>query len=282
MPAPVNRVKPPALRPGDTVGIIAPGSAIQRDLLEAGKAALRRMGYKPFHLDSIYEQDSFFAGSVERRVAELEEMFTRDEVHGILCARGGYGCNYLLPALDLKKIERHPKVFVGYSDVTTLLTAIADRCNLVTFHGPMVAKDFAVTDGVQTALWAHAVSGKGRWEISPVPSGGMVALQRGKAEGVLYGGCLSMLVASLGTEWEIQTEGTVLFIEDVYIKPFQVDRMLKHLRLAGKLSGVRGVIFGEFADLSKGDERQQVLGEIAGRVMGDLKVPVAMGLRSGH
>ena len=282
MPAPVSRIKPPALKPGDTVGIIAPGSAIQHNLLDAGKVALFRMGYKPFHLDSIYEQDSFFAGSVARRVAELEGMFTRDDVQGILCARGGYGCNYLLPELDFEKIEKHPKVLVGYSDVTTLLTAISDRCNFVTFHGPMVTKDFAASDGVQTSLWTHAVTGKAKWEIAPVPSGGMVALQRGKAEGVLYGGCLSMLVASLGTAWEIQTEGTVLFVEDVHIKPFQVDRMLKHLRLAGKLSGVRGVVFGEFADLGHEGERAQMLGEIAERVMGDLKVPVAMGLRSGH
>jgi muramoyltetrapeptide carboxypeptidase len=282
MPAPETRVKPPALRPGDTIGIVAPGSAIQHNLLDAGTVALFRMGYKPYHLDSIYEQDSFFAGSVERRVAELEEMFERDEVRGIICARGGYGCNYLLPELDFEKIARHPKVLVGYSDVTTLLTAITDRCNLVTFHGPMVTKDFAASDGVQTALWTNAVTGKAKWEISPVPSGSMVALLRGKAEGILYGGCLSMLVASLGTAWEIQTEGTVLFMEDVHIKPFQVDRMLKQLRLAGKLSGVRGVILGEFADLDHDSEREQALREIAERILSDLKIPVAMGLRSGH
>ena len=282
MPTPVTRVKPPALRQGDTIGIIAPGSAIQHNLLDAGTVSLWRMGYKPFHLDSIYDQESFFAGSVKRRVAELEEMFTRDDVQGIICARGGYGCNYLLQELDFDKIASHPKVLCGYSDVTTLLTTISDRCNLVTFHGPMVTKDFAAADGVQTSLWNCAMTGKAKWEIAPVPSGGMVSLLRGQAEGILYGGCLSMLVASLGTAYEIQTEGTILFVEDINVKPFQVDRMLKHLRLAGKLSGVKGVLFGEFADLGHGEEREQALAEIAERVLGDLKIPVAVGLRSGH
>src|SRR5256714_9784646 len=116
------RVKPPVLRAGDTVGIVAPASNIKRDDLEAGCEALRRAGYRPFYFDSILEQDLYFAGSVERRARELEEMFTRDDVRAIVCARGGYGANYLLTALDLDKIKAHPKIFVGYSDITCLLT----------------------------------------------------------------------------------------------------------------------------------------------------------------
>src|SRR6266536_4545484 len=119
--SPLQPVKPPALRPGDTVAIVAPASNIKRPDLEAGCEALRRAGYLPFYLDSVLEQDLYFAGTVERRVRELEEMFVRDDVRAIVCARGGYGASYLLRELDLDKIRAHPKSFVGYSDITTLL-----------------------------------------------------------------------------------------------------------------------------------------------------------------
>ena len=135
----ISRIKPPALRPGDTVGIVAPASNVKRGDLEAGCEGLRRAGYRPIYSDSILDQDLYFAGSVERRARELEEMFVRDDVRAIICARGGYGANYLLEALDLEKIKAHPKIFVGYSDVTTLLTYFADTAGMISFHGPMVA-----------------------------------------------------------------------------------------------------------------------------------------------
>ena len=143
-----TRIKPLALRPGDKVGIVAPASNIKREALEAGCSCLRRLGYEPVYSDSILDRDLYFAGSVERRVRELEEMFERDDIRAIICARGGYGSNYLLPGLnsntlDLKHIAAHPKIFVGYSDLTTLLTTFIGTANFVTFHGPMVTKDFA-------------------------------------------------------------------------------------------------------------------------------------------
>ncbi|HYA24372.1 MAG TPA: LD-carboxypeptidase, partial [Terriglobales bacterium] len=243
---PIARVKPPALRPGDTVGIIAPASNIKQALLEAGCQALRALGYKPFYFDSILERDVYFAGSVQRRVRELEEMFTRPEVRAIVCARGGYGANYLLDKLDLEKIKAQPKIFVGYSDVTTLLTYFADAAGLVTFHGPMVTKDFSHSDGVDLLSWQAALGGTAEWSVGP--NTGVKPLVEGRAEGVLYGGCLSMLVASLGTPYEIHTEGTLLFLEDLAAKPFQIDRMLMQLKLAGKLHGARGIVFGEMMD----------------------------------
>src|SRR5271154_2392556 len=149
----IPRVKPPALRPGDTVGIVAPASNVKESELKAGCEALQRAGYTPFYFDSILEKDLYFAGSVGRRARELEEMFVRDDIRAIVCARGGYGANYLLQALDLKKIAAHPKIFVGYSDLTSLLTTFTDTNNLVTFHGPMVAKDFAIAGSVDRASW---------------------------------------------------------------------------------------------------------------------------------
>jgi muramoyltetrapeptide carboxypeptidase len=276
------RTRPRALQPGDTVGIVAPASNIRRDLLESGCRALRELGYESFYFTSIFEKDLYFAGTVERRAREFEEMFERDEVRAILCARGGYGANYLLPQLDVHKLAAHPKILVGYSDITTLLTYLADAAGFVTFHGPMVTKDFVHPGGVDVASWQAAIGGRSAWTIELGPESGVKALAAGSADGILYGGCLSMLVASLGTPYEIQTEGTILFVEDVAAKPYQIDRMLMHLKFAGKLEGVRGIIFGEMLDCVQTHDQDYTLEEVVLRVVGDLGVPIAYGLRSGH
>ena len=282
-PSPANpRIKPPALQPGDTVGIIAPASNIKREPFEAGCEALQQLGYKPFYLDSLLEKDIYFAGSAERRARELDEMFMRDEVRAIICARGGYGANYLLDTLNLERIATHPKIFVGYSDITTLLTYILDSAGLVTFHGPMVTKDFAHADGVDVRSWEAALTGTSEWALNIGSESGAKPLAAGSADGILYGGCLSMLVASLGTPYEIQTASTILFIEDVATKPYQVDRMLMQLKLAGKFAGVHGIVFGEMLDCSQIKDQDYTLEEVVLRVIGDLGVPVAYGLRSGH
>jgi muramoyltetrapeptide carboxypeptidase len=276
------RVKPPALNPGDTVGIVAPASSVKRADLEAGYDGLRRAGYRPFYLDSILERDLYFAGSVQRRARELEEMFARDEVRAIVCARGGYGANYLLEVLDMEKIKAHPKIFVGYSDLTTLLTYFSDAAGLVTFHGPMVAKDWAHHDGVDLASWQAAVAGTVAWEPNLGAGSGAHGLVEGTAEGILYGGCLSILVASLGTPYEIRTDRTILFLEDVAAKPYQIDRMLMQLKLAGKLDNVRGIVFGEMRDCLQTANQAYTLEEVVLRIVADLGVPVAYGVRSGH
>jgi len=273
-------VKPRALRPGDTVGVVAPASNIKRVELEAGCEALRRAGYIPFYFDSILEQDLYFAGSATRRARELEEMFLRDDVRAIVCARGGYGSNYLLKELDLEKIKAHPKILIGYSDITTLLTYFHNGAGLITFHGPMAAKDWAHENGVDLPSWQAAVSGTSPWDV---PLGtGVSGLLDGEAEGYLYGGCLSILVASLGTPYEIKTGGTILFLEDIAAKPFQVDRMLMQLRLAGHLNAVRGIVFGEMIDCVQNANQNYTLQEVVTRIVGDLGMPVAFGVKSGH
>jgi muramoyltetrapeptide carboxypeptidase len=275
-----SRIKPPALRSGDKVGIAAPASNIKRELLEQGCAGLRRLGYEPFYFDSILDRDLYFAGTVERRAHELEEMFGRDDIRAIVCARGGYGSNYLPLTLDPKKIVPHPKILVGYSDITTLVCCMADSANFVTFHGPMVTKDFAMADGLDLDSWQNAVGGAPEWVIGQ--DSGARPLAKGEAEGILYGGCLSMLVASLRTKHEIRTEGTILFMEDIAAKPFQIDRMLMQLKLAEKLNGVQGIVFGEMIDCRQSPDQDYTLEEVVMRVVGDLKIPVAFGLRSGH
>jgi muramoyltetrapeptide carboxypeptidase len=276
-----GRLRPSALRPGDTVGVIAPSSGFQRDDFEAGCAELLRLGYRPFYLPSIFERELYFAGSVERRVAELHEMFSRPEVKAVLCARGGYGCNYLLPHLDLALIRSHPKIFAGCSDVTSLLTYFCDAAGLVTFHAPMLAGDIARPGGFDEASWLAALS-EGDGFRREFASEEIQPLAAGDAEGMLYGGCLSLLCASLGTPYEIQTAGTILFIEDRAERPYRIDRMLMQLKLAGKFDGVRGIIFGEMIDCNEAGALDYTLQQVITRILGDLKVPIAFGLKSGH
>jgi muramoyltetrapeptide carboxypeptidase len=273
-------IKPPALRSGDKVGIVAPASNLKRESLEAGCAGLRASGYEPVYSESILDRDLYFAGSVERRARELEEMFVRDDIRAIVCARGGYGANYLLRAIDVGKIAAHPKIFVGYSDLTSLLTWFTDEANFVTFHGPMVTKDFSRRDGVDLSSWQHALSGEVEWEIGT--DSGAKPLVAGVVEGILYGGCLSLLAAATGTPYDMYGLGTILFIEDVAAKPYQIDRMLMQLKLAGKLNGVRGIVFGEMMDCRQSPDQDYTLEEVVLRVVGDLGIPVAFGLRSGH
>jgi len=276
------RIKPPALVSGDRIGIVAPASSFKRERFDPGCEALHKLGYEPIFNDSIFDRELYFAGSADRRARELEEMFCRDDIKAIICVRGGYGANYLLPKVDIKVIAAHPKIFVGYSDITSLTTWFGDLAGLVTFHGPMVGADFNRADGVHLQSWQAAVEGKGKWRVEFAAGSQVKPLAEGSAQGMLYGGCLSMLVASLGTAWEVETNGTILFIEDVGTKPYQIDRMLMHLKLAGKLAGARGIVFGEMLDCAPSPGQEYTLEEVVMRVVGDLNVPVAYGLPSGH
>jgi Uncharacterized proteins, homologs of microcin C7 resistance protein MccF len=207
-------------------------------------------------------------------------MFERDDVRAIVSARGGYGSNYLLKQLDLATIKAHPKIFVGYSDLTTLLTYFLDSAGLVTFHGPMIAKDWAHENGVDPPSWQSALAGFSPWDV-PLNEG-VIALADGEAQGILYGGCLSIVVASLGTPYEIKTAGTILFLEDLAAKPFQIDRMLMQLKLGGHLDDVRGIVFGEMLDCVQAPNQDYTLSQVVMRIVEDLGVPVAYGVKSGH
>lgn len=274
-------VRPPALHPGESVAVIAPAGPVDPDALKSGCDGLAAMGYRPVFLPSILDRNWYFAGSVQRRLDELHEMFRREDIRAIICARGGYGCNYLLAGLDLDLIRANPKAFVGYSDVTALLTYITDATGLVTFHGPMVAKDFAHRDGVSVESWQATVGGQGSFART-FNSDVVSAMVKGRAQGRLYGGCLSILVASLGTPYEIQTEGTILFIEDIAARPYQVDRMLMQLKLAGKLDRVLGIAFGEFCECDAAEGSDFTLQDVITRIVGNMGIPVCYGIRSGH
>ena len=276
--ASVKIIKPPALRQGDKIGLIAPASSFNREAFLRGCDRLRQMGYEPVYSQNIFDRDIYFAGTAERRTQELHEYWRRDDIAAMICMRGGYGSNYLLEKLDYSLFAARPKILLGCSDITSLLTAIHDRTGLIGFHGPMVAKDIA--DGTfDLSSWKSALQGTANWSV---PTTGVEVLQSGKASGRLYGGCLSMLVASLGTPFEIQTEGSILFIEDIAEKPYRIDRMLMQLRLAGKLDGVRGFVFGEMLDCAPPQGETYTLQQVIMRVLAPYNVPIVYGLKSGH
>jgi muramoyltetrapeptide carboxypeptidase len=276
--ASMKLIKPPALRRGDKIGLIAPASSFSREGFLAGCARLRHMGYEPVYAQDIFDRDLYFAGTVERRAHEFQNFWEREDVAALVCVRGGYGSNYLLDQLDFPALAARPKILAGCSDITSLLTSIMDRTGLVTFHGPMVAKDIA--DGtIELSSWSNALQGATNWSV---PVAGVEVLRAGKATGRLYGGCLSMLVASLGTPFDIQTEGSILFIEDIAEKPFRIDRMLMQLRLAGKLESVRGFVFGEMLDCAPPKGETYTLQQVITRVLAPYNVPIVYGLKSGH
>jgi muramoyltetrapeptide carboxypeptidase len=271
-------IQPPALKRGDKIGILAPASSFSKQAFEDGCNRLRQMGYEPVYSPTIFERDLYFAGSVARRREEFEDLLRNPEIAALICVRGGYGSNYLLESLNFDLFARDPKIILGCSDITSLLTVITDRTGLVTFHGPMIAKDIA-EGSFDEKSWNACFGGEHGWSIT---SPDLKVLQPGHAKGRLYGGCLSMLAASLGTPYQIETDDIILFIEDVAEKPFRIDRMLMQLHLAGCLNGVRGFIFGEMLDCLPPKNETYTLQQVITRVLSPYKVPIVFGLKSGH
>ena len=268
--------KPPPVRPGDLIGIVAPGAAVEEGVIHAGVRALEGAGYRIRLGRSVLKRTGYLAGTDAERLADLVDMFEDREVGAILAARGGYGSGRLLPLFDPVIAERHPKAFVGYSDLTFLLTQLVQRAGLVSFHGPMLAGLEQNRDG-GAALLALLSGDRAGWNLSA-----RSIVQPGMAEGMVVGGCLSILVAALGTPYAIETDGRLLFIEDVNEKPYRIDRMLTQLRQAGKLDAVAGVIFGEMQGCVSGPAEAVSVVDVLRDAFATARYPVVFGLSSGH
>lgn len=266
--------------PNAHIAVLSPASFAAPERVERGLARLRTLGFAPsLGAHTQTRGPLFFAGTPEERLADLHAACADDSIHILAAVRGGYGSNYLLAGLDLNLIAAHPEPFFAYSDLCAVQLHLLDRIGLPAFHGPMVAADFALDDGVHLASFQAALAGQ---PYSVGPAEGLRTLKPGTARGTLYGGCLSILVSLLGTPWEPATEGKLLFLEDVGAKPYQIDRMLWQLRAAGKLEGIRGIVFGEMLDCASPGAPADLLEDVLLHFFRDTDIPIAIGLRSGH
>jgi muramoyltetrapeptide carboxypeptidase len=278
MPEPL---KPPALLPGDRVRIVSLSSPVDEDRLQRGSEEISRLGYLPeVDREVVLAHQGFFAGSVATRCLALRQAFSESSTRAIFCSRGGYGANYLLRGLEMPSVE--PKIFCGYSDLTALQSFLWKERGLVTFYGPMVAagldkgKDEPGGYDPWTLKQALTETKKG-WTIDLQG----VPLVDGMAEGTILGGCLTVILTTLGTPWELDTTNSILLLEDRAMKPWQVDRGLMHLLAAGKMASIKGIILGEFPECEPPPGTESVM-DVALRVLGHLKIPVVVGAPIGH
>jgi len=274
-------LKPPALRCGDSVRVVSLASPVDEERLERGCAELARLGYvvKADRL-RILAREGFFAGSKSDRVQALTQALCEAESRAIFCARGGYGSNYLLDALQ--DLQARPKILCGFSDITSVQIWAWQKFKWATFYGPMVGSGLDCgadsRGGYDHGSFTRAITETNKgWAIDLRGE----SLAPGVAEGILLGGCLTLVQTSLGTPWELDTNGAILILEDRDMKPYQVDRALMHLKQAGKFDGATGVILGEFpgCDAPAGTETVK---DVARRILGGLKLPVLWGAPIGH
>jgi muramoyltetrapeptide carboxypeptidase len=240
---------PPPVLPGDTIGVAALSSVVDQAALEAGVRQLRDLGFEIRPASNLRSDWLGFAGRDEERLAGFHELVAAPEVKAVLFARGGHGLLRVLPGIDWELLSRHPKAYVGYSDLVPLLLQVTSRLGLISFHGPMVASDLGILlDASERESFVSALAGRlGR----SLPCDCDPAAR--PVEGPLLGGCLAMLVATLGTPWFPRLDGSILFLEDVNEPLYRLDRMLTQLRLSGKLRRVKGMILGHLAAEDGGD-----------------------------
>jgi muramoyltetrapeptide carboxypeptidase len=250
-------------------------------MVERGRLRLEAFGYETVVMPHALERGPlYYAGDAAQRVADVHAAFADSSIDGILCTRGGWGSAELLPLLDVELVRANPKVFVGYSDHTSLHAWLWNACRLRTFYAPMVAADWSNDAGVHEDTWRAAVQGESIWSVSA--DDGMRTLREGHAEGTLLGGCLSMIAAGLGTPYALRIdEPAVLFLEDIHTKPYQWDRMLQHLRFAGMLKNVRGIVFGD-TEANVAPSEVALLEAACLHALREFEGPIAIGLRSGH
>jgi muramoyltetrapeptide carboxypeptidase len=275
MPQPL---KPPALRPGDAIRILSLASPVDETRLERGCGELVRLGYAvQTDRASVLAREGFFAGSKSGRVGALKEGICEAASRAIFCTRGGYGSNYLLDSLQ--DLHAPAKIFCGFSDLTSVQVFLWQKFRWVTFHGPMVASGM---DGGpnspggydRESLKSALTETKQGWSIDLEGE----SLASGAAGGILLGGCLTLVEATLGTPWALDTEDAILVLEDRDMKPYQVDRALMHLKQAGKFDGVVGLILGEFP----GSDAPSTVKDVVQRILGPLGIPVVWGAPVGH
>jgi muramoyltetrapeptide carboxypeptidase len=292
-------IKPKALRRGDAIGVIAPAGPVNRERMERALGRVRERGYRITTYGDIYRSRGYLAGDDATRAAELMAAFTDPETAAVWCARGGYGVARILDRLDFDVIGRNPKVFVGFSDITLLHVAIQQRTGLITFHAPNLQDGFGKPDDMpvanEAALWqavleaddqgdSISISDRGySFDFDNVDNLELRSISAGVAMGRLIGGNLAVICGVMGTSFEIETAGRILFLEDISERVYRIDRYLSQLRLAGKLSALAGVLLGTFSyeEDDKADEQSDIH-TLFKEYLEPFGVPVLAGFPAGH
>ncbi len=270
---------PPPVRPGDRVGVAALSGPVDAERLARGLAALEELGFEPVPAANLGSRSGLFAGSDAERLDAFHRLAADPSIRAVIFARGGYGVTRLLPGIDWELLARHPRAYVGYSDLTPFLLAVVFRLGWVAFHGPMVAADLArgLSEREERSLLG-ALAGEVAPELLPAATW----LRRGEAQGPLLGGCLSLLVSLLGTPWAPRLEGSILFWEEVGEPIYRLDRMLTHLRLSGSLAAIGGMAVGHCRPVGEGAEGAPLRPDQLAEVVAGFAWPVAVGLEAGH
>lgn len=271
------------LKKGDTIGIIAPASCTAYENVLEAKKNIEDMGYKVVLGECTEKQWYSYAGRDEERAKEINEFFANKDIDAIICMRGGYGCNRLIELIDFETIKKNPKIFIGYSDITTLHMAINEKTKLVTFHGPMAVSNFTGNynrDTHKNFLDVLSNPVKEREIINF--SKELKVLNEGKGKGRLVGGNLATLIATLGTEFDLDYCGKILFLEEIGEKTYKIDRFLNQLKKSGVFEKVEGVILGDFKNCPPDSEKDMTLLEVFENYFKDLEKPVIYNLESGH
>jgi muramoyltetrapeptide carboxypeptidase len=272
--------KPRALKPGDRIAIVAPASPFSRDEFTRGIGEIERLGFVPVFDDSVFSRESgYLAGTPEVRAEAFTRYWTDPAVSALLAVRGGYGSVHLLPLLDGARVVSNPKLFIGYSDNTSILSWLTCQCGIAALHGPMLEGRLAGGAGYDKRSFLELVSGGRGLELAPE---GLTVLRSGEARGPLFGGTITQLVASLGTPFAFDPpDGCVLFLEDVSERPYRIDRMLTQLALSGVLAKARALVFGEMRGCEEPGGGVTALDAIR-RTTGNFSGPIVAGFPSGH
>ncbi len=268
-----------------TIGLIAPAGPLEDSLIEKAICDLKQMGFWVKEGSSLFRKHGYLAGADEERAADINSMFEDKEVQAIVCLRGGYGTLRILDSVDFKNIARNPKIIIGYSDITALLNAIYKHTGLITFHGPMATSDMFKGKDSFGMKYFESFLMKPAKQLEILNPEGMEVetVFPGKGRGKLVGGNLTMIAASIGTRYELDTKGKLLFLEDVGEEPYRIDRMLTQLKLAGKLKDIKGIVFCSFASCEAQNKSKSLgLYEVLGDLAEELKVPAVMGYMVGH
>jgi muramoyltetrapeptide carboxypeptidase len=267
-------IRPPRLKPGDTIGIVAPAGPFDPEKFMQGKTVLESMGFRIFYDENIFQQHGFLAGTDAQRAAQVNRLFADPSVQAIVCARGGYGSMRILPLLDFNTIQAHPKIFVGFSDISALLAILYMHCGLVTFHGPMVTNLASATEKTISAMKTALTSDE---PLELIPENGKT-IKPGSCSGILTGGNLTTLCHLVGTPYSPSFKGKILLLEDVGEMTYRIDRMLTQMKLAGCFNGIAGLILGAFKRCGQMNE----IVEIFDNIFHDLDIPILAGFDIGH